>query len=159
MLAPPFPAAAIEAARDAAKAHLRINGTSEDVALAAQCASAMALCEAFTGRTLILRDWSEILPAGSGWQRLSGSPVAVIDDVEGLPDLGERSASTYGFLLLGSAAQVITIAERCERLANAIRIGCHEPFALKFAPILAHDVEAGRASLHEFYAARPECQQ
>ena len=88
MLAPPFPEAAVAAARDAAKTHLRINGNGEDAALAAQCASAMALCEAFTGRTLILRDWSETLSAGSGWQRLSGSPVAVIDTVEGVPAEG-----------------------------------------------------------------------
>jgi uncharacterized phiE125 gp8 family phage protein len=92
MLAPPFPAAAVEAVRDAAKAHLRIAGSNEDAALAAQAGTALALCEAFTGRALILRAFSEMLGASGAWQRLSGSPVAVIEEVEGVPAEGSAFA-------------------------------------------------------------------
>jgi uncharacterized phiE125 gp8 family phage protein len=93
MLAPPFPAAAIAAARDAAKLHLRIAGAAEDALLESQIATALALCEAFTGQALIARSWSEMLPAHGAWQRLAASPVTAIDLVEGL------SASGTGFAL------------------------------------------------------------
>jgi uncharacterized phiE125 gp8 family phage protein len=85
MLAPPFPAAAIAAARDAARLHLRISGAAEDALLAAHAATALALCEAFTGQALIVRGWSEILAWHGAWQRLGGAPVTAIDSVEGLP--------------------------------------------------------------------------
>lgn len=93
MLAPPFPAVAIAAARDAAKLHLRVSGAAEDTLLETHAATALALCEAFTGQALIARDWSETLPAHAAWQRLGGAPVAAIDSVEGL------SASGNGFAL------------------------------------------------------------
>jgi uncharacterized phiE125 gp8 family phage protein len=97
MLAPPFPAAAIAAARDAAKLHLRVSGAAEDALLGTHAATALALCEAFTGQALIAREWSEILPAHAAWQRLSGAPVATIDSVEGL------SVSGNGFALPADA--------------------------------------------------------
>lgn len=93
MTAPPFPAAALAAARDAAKAHLRIDGAAEDAAIEGQAAAALALAEAFTGRTLILRDHAETLGAGGArWQRLAAAPVAAITRVEGLPADGAAFA-------------------------------------------------------------------
>jgi len=97
MLAPPFPAAAIAAARDAAKLHLRVTGAAEDGLLEAHVATALALCEAFTGQALIVRAWSEVLPAHGAWQRLPAAPVTAIDSVEGL------GASGSGFALPSEA--------------------------------------------------------
>lgn len=97
MLAPPFPPAAIAAARDAAKLHLRITGAAEDGLLETHVATALALCEAFTGQAVIVRAWSEVLPAHGGWQRLPAAPVTAIDSVEGL------SASGTGFALPADA--------------------------------------------------------
>ncbi|ATY33340.1 head-tail connector protein [Sphingomonas psychrotolerans] len=97
MLAPPFPAAVIAAARDAARLHLRITGTAEDALLETHVAAALALCEAFTGQALIARAWETVLPAHGAWQRLSGAPVTAIHSVEGL------SASGNGFALPAEA--------------------------------------------------------
>jgi uncharacterized phiE125 gp8 family phage protein len=92
MLAPPIPAAAIAAARDAARTYLRIAGNGEDALLERHGAAALNLCEAFTGQALIVRTWSEVLPAHAQWQRLGGAPVAAIDSVEGLPADGAAFA-------------------------------------------------------------------
>ncbi|AQR74434.1 hypothetical protein [Sphingomonas sp. LM7] len=97
MLAPPFPAAAIAAVRDAAKLHLRITGAAEDGLLESHAATALALCEAFTGQALIVRAWQAVVPAHAAWQRLGGAPVAAIDSVEGL------SMSGNGFALPAEA--------------------------------------------------------
>jgi uncharacterized phiE125 gp8 family phage protein len=85
MVSPPFDEAALAAARDAAKAHLRISGADEDALLARHAAAGLALCEAFTGCALLVRQWTDTVPADRRWQRLAGAPVAVIDDVEALP--------------------------------------------------------------------------
>lgn len=92
MEAPPFPAAAIADARDAVKAHLRIDGASEDDAIEAVAATALALGEAFTGTAWIARDWQEILPATRAWQVLAATPVIAINDVEQLDAQGNASA-------------------------------------------------------------------
>ena len=92
MDAPPFPAAALAAARDAAKAQLRLAGDSEDDLIEGYAASALALCEAFTGRALIARAWQAVLPAGSGWQALDMAGVTAITAVEGLSADGDTIA-------------------------------------------------------------------
>ena len=92
MLAPPFPAAAIAAARDAARLHLRITGNAEDALLETQVATALSLCEAFTGQALIVRAWQTVLPAHGAWQRLPAAPVTMIDKVEGLGASGSAFA-------------------------------------------------------------------
>jgi len=92
MEAPPFPAAAIAAARDAVKAHLRIEGAHEDAAIERVVATALALGEAFTGTAWIARDWQAAMPATRGWQLLATAPVTAITQVEGLPAGGPASA-------------------------------------------------------------------
>lgn len=89
---PPFPAAAIAEARDAAKAHLRIADDSEDALIERQAACALALGEAFTGSAWIAREWQEMLPAARGWQRLGTAPVTAITAVEGVPAEGPAFA-------------------------------------------------------------------
>lgn len=63
MTAPGFPAAAIAAARDSAKAHLRMDNDGEDATIDAHAESALALGEAFLGASLIVREWSESVAA------------------------------------------------------------------------------------------------
>lgn len=88
MVSPPFDEAALAAARDAAKAHLRISGESEDALLLRHAATALALCEAFTAQALLMRQWIDMVPMDRGWQRLSGAPTAAIVSVEGVPAEG-----------------------------------------------------------------------
>lgn len=132
MLAPPFPAAAIAAVRDSAKLHLRIAGAAEDALLEAHAATALALCEAFTGQALIVRAWSEVLPAHGAWQRLPAAPVTVIDTVEGL------SASGTGFALPSDAygVDIDAAGEGWVRGSGAIATG---RFRIGYAAGLASD--------------------
>ena len=92
MTTPPFPAAAVQAARDAAKAHLRIAGDDEDGLIEGLAASALALGEAFCGMAWIAREWSEIVPVSRAWQRLMTGGVSAIISVEGLPAEGAAFA-------------------------------------------------------------------
>ena len=92
MEAPPFPAAAIAAARDAVKAHLRIEGASEDAAIERVAVTALALGEAFTGTAWFARQWQSVTPAIRAWQLLGTAPVTAITAVEGLPADGAAFA-------------------------------------------------------------------
>ncbi|MES2986891.1 MAG: head-tail connector protein [Pseudomonadota bacterium] len=92
MDAPPFPAAALEAARDAAKAQLRVAGDSEDALIEGYAASALALCEAFTGRSMLKREWQAVLPVTRGWQALALAGVTAITAVTGLSADGDTIA-------------------------------------------------------------------
>jgi uncharacterized phiE125 gp8 family phage protein len=95
-MSPGFPPAVIAAARDAAKAHLRMAGTSEDEGVAGAAASALALAEAFTARAWIERGWTGVLGGGAGWQRLETAPVRAILGVEALAADGSASALPVG---------------------------------------------------------------
>ncbi|MEP9359319.1 head-tail connector protein [Sphingomonas sp. KR3-1] len=76
---PPFPGAAIEAAREAVKAHLRIAGDGEDALIEGLAASALALAERFTGSALIARDFVETVESKGRWTALTAAPVQSID--------------------------------------------------------------------------------
>ncbi|MBO9712960.1 hypothetical protein [Sphingomonas sp.] len=84
MDAPAFPGAAIAAAREAAKAYLRIAGDSEDDLIDTLAASALGLGEAFTGSAWIARAWVDLLPVSACWQQLGVAPVTAITAVEGV---------------------------------------------------------------------------
>jgi len=105
MIPPPFPAAAREAVRDAAKVQLRLSGNAEDLPLEQFAGVALGLAEAFTGTALILRDWTERLSAECRWRRLSMTPVSAITAVSGLPAEGAAfalPADSYAIDLDGS---------------------------------------------------------
>lgn len=124
MLAPPFPAAAIAAARDAAKLHLRISGAAEDALLERHAATALALCEAFTGQALIVRTWETVLPALAKWQRLGGAPVAAINSVEGLPAEGAGFALPAGSYAIDiDAAKEGWVRVTSPSAAGRVRVG------------------------------------
>ncbi|KAB7648181.1 head-tail connector protein [Polymorphobacter fuscus] len=65
------------------KAYLRLERDDEDGVLAGLIRTATALCEAFTGQWLIIRDAELRLAALGGWQRLGVVPVAAITGVAG----------------------------------------------------------------------------
>lgn len=96
MNSPPVPEAALAAARDAAKADLRIDGDADDAQIARHAAAAIELCEALTGVATIVREWHDTVPAGSTWQVLAVAPVLGIDGVEGLPAEGAAFALAAG---------------------------------------------------------------
>jgi uncharacterized phiE125 gp8 family phage protein len=77
--------AMLDAALAPAKALMRIDADDEDALIAGLIASAMALCEQFTGTTILQRSVTETVPARPEWRRLGMTPVAVIDGIEGLP--------------------------------------------------------------------------
>jgi uncharacterized phiE125 gp8 family phage protein len=75
-----------------AKAHLRIDTSSDDALIAGLIRAATEMCEAFIGQLLIERAVSDILPASSDWQRVAQSPVRSITGVEVLPTEGSAYA-------------------------------------------------------------------
>ncbi len=86
-----LPTAAIDAARAAAKAFLRVAQDHEDAAIGAQAAAALSLCEAFTGRLLIARACTETVAADGSWVRLGRTPAAAITAVARIADDGSTA--------------------------------------------------------------------
>lgn len=86
-------------AAGAAKAYLRVERDDEDGLIAGLAAAAAELCEAFIGDALIERGFTETVPVGRAWRRLSRSPVREITQIEALPDEGAAQvlpAADYG---------------------------------------------------------------
>jgi len=81
MLAEIRPATVAPSSVDEAKAFLRLEHPDEDAVLAGFVRAATALAEAFTGRWLVARDFTESLAAVAGWQRLGVAPVTAITGV------------------------------------------------------------------------------
>ncbi|QIG81569.1 head-tail connector protein [Stakelama tenebrarum] len=90
-MTPGFSGAVLAAARDAAKAYLRIADTSEDALIESLAESALALAEAFVGRALILRGFEDVMPVSRAWQRLDMAPVMAITAVTGIPAEGPEA--------------------------------------------------------------------
>ena len=70
-------------AAGAAKAYLRVERSDEDGLIGALTAAAAELCEAFTGRALLARGFTETVPASRGWRRLTLGPVRAITAFRG----------------------------------------------------------------------------
>lgn len=64
------------------KAVLRVGTADEDALIAAFAETALGLAEQFTGRVLIARALTELLPPADEWQRLAATPVRSIAGVE-----------------------------------------------------------------------------
>jgi uncharacterized phiE125 gp8 family phage protein len=78
-------AVAVDAfALDEVKTYLRIDGESEDSALAALIATAVEQCEAHVGVAILQRAMSEVLVPTAAWQLLLPAPVRLISSVAGL---------------------------------------------------------------------------
>jgi uncharacterized phiE125 gp8 family phage protein len=63
------------------KVYLRLERDDDDALLAGLIRTAMALCEAFTGQWLIVRDGEQRLALASHWQRISALPVVAITGI------------------------------------------------------------------------------
>ncbi len=63
------------------KAYLRLERDDEDALIAGFVRTAMALCEAFTGQWLIVRDAEQRLAAEACWQRIAAAPVVAVTGV------------------------------------------------------------------------------
>jgi uncharacterized phiE125 gp8 family phage protein len=97
-------------AAGAAKAFLRVERSDEDGLIADLVAAAAELCEAFIGGPLLVRGFSETIPAEGGhvvfrekvrvpmvpadraWRRLTRTPVRAITLVEAIPAEGAAQA-------------------------------------------------------------------
>ena len=73
-----------------AQAFARVETGEEEALLAGLVRSASALCEAFTGQVLVVREFVEMIAASGEWQRLTLNPVRSIDMVEAIA--GDGSA-------------------------------------------------------------------
>lgn len=74
-----------------AQAHVRIENGEEEALLAGLLRTATAMCEQFTGRALVSRQFQETLSAGAQWQRLSPTPIRSIQSVEAVAEDGTVS--------------------------------------------------------------------
>ena len=63
------------------KAYLRLERDDDDALLVGLIRTAMALCEAFTGQWLIVRDGEQRLASAGDWQRITALPVVAITGV------------------------------------------------------------------------------
>ena len=81
MLGEVSPSGVAPASVDEAKAFLRLESGHEDAVLAGFVRAATALAEAFTGQWLCARDFTQVLAATPGWQRLAVAPVRAITGV------------------------------------------------------------------------------
>ena len=67
-----------------AQAFVRVETGEEEAILAGLVRSASALCEAFIGQVVVMREVAEDVAASTTWQRLTAAPVRSIGTVEGL---------------------------------------------------------------------------
>jgi uncharacterized phiE125 gp8 family phage protein len=150
-MVPAFPGAVLDAARDAISAHLRISGDVEDALIARLAASALGLCEAYTGRALIARDWSETMPAAPAWRRLAAAPVTAIAAVEGWPVDGEAfalPADGYAVDIDGDGVGWVRVTAPVARARVHFTAGLATEWSAVPAPI-AHGVVLLAAHLFE----------
>lgn len=63
------------------KAALRLDRDDEDAVIAGHIRAAMALCEAFIGQWLIVREGEQLIARELAWQRLQAAPVTAVTGV------------------------------------------------------------------------------
>lgn len=99
------------------KAYLRIAHGDEDALLAGIVRSATQMCEAFTGRMLIVRAVCEVIGASRSWSRLGAGPVREIEALAGLATDGDEtplSAEAY-------AIDIDAVGEGWVRLSQPVQ--------------------------------------
>lgn len=139
-MSPPFPADVLAAARDAAKAHLRLSGDLEDDVLTRHAAAALTLAEAFTGLAMIVRPWTVHVAASGEWRPVDVAPVRAITAVEGLTANGATvplSVDHYGFDIDAAAEGRVRVARAPDILQARVTVeaGLAEAWADLPAPI------------------------
>ncbi len=73
---------------DEGRAYLRIDDVCDDASLGAILLAAIGHAENITGQILLQRQATQRQPVTQHWQRLSASPVVVINSVTGIPAEG-----------------------------------------------------------------------
>ena len=125
-------------AAGAAKAYLRVERSDEDGLIAGLVAAAAELCEAFIGGPLLVRGFTETIPPGRAWRRLTRSPVRAITLVEAVAADGEAQAlppGAYGVDIDASGDGWVRVASPGE--ARRIRIGYQAGLAGAWAELPA----------------------
>lgn len=109
MSAAPFPAAAIAGVRLAARDHLRITGTAEDMVIDRLAETALALAEAYTGTAMIARPHEAMMAAASEWRPLPVGPVREITAAAPVAAIDIDAAGT-GWVRMAAAGPVRFVA-------------------------------------------------
>jgi uncharacterized phiE125 gp8 family phage protein len=122
---------ALPAALAEFRAFLRVTVSDEDALLSGLLRAAADLCEAFTGRALIARDVEELIPAASGWTRLTQGPVRAIESVAAFDEAGmatplEAGAYSTDIDAAGEGSVRVRAATGARRLSVAYRVGMAE---------------------------------
>jgi uncharacterized phiE125 gp8 family phage protein len=81
---------------DEAQAYVRDETGEEEAVMAGLVRTASAMCEQFTGRVILSRDFTETLRGCGEWQRLALTPVRSIDAVEAVADDGTATPLPAG---------------------------------------------------------------
>ena len=79
-----------------AQAYVRVETGEEEAVLAGLIRTASAMCEQFTGRVILSRDFTETLRGCGEWQRLALTPVRSIDVVETIAEDGTGTVLPAG---------------------------------------------------------------
>jgi uncharacterized phiE125 gp8 family phage protein len=125
-------------AAGAAKAYLRVERSDEDMLIAGLVLAAAELCEAFIGRPVLERDFTETIPAGRSWRRLSHGPVRSIGQAETLSAEGTVQplpAADYGIDIDSSGSGWIRLTATGE--IRRIRVGYRAGLAGAWADLPA----------------------
>lgn len=109
MTTAPFPAAVIAGVRVAARDHLRVTGTAEDMVIDRLAESALALAEAYTGTALIARPHEAMMAAASEWRPLPVAPVTAITAAQPVAAIDIDETGT-GWVRMAAAGPVRFVA-------------------------------------------------
>jgi uncharacterized phiE125 gp8 family phage protein len=127
------------------KAYLRLDRDDEDALIAGFIRTAMALCEAFTGQWLIVREGEQRLAAESGWQRLAPVPVTAITGLYGAGGVAAAAAFESDIDIAGtgwlSLSEPATIAAPSVRFRAGIAVDWNdipEPLRQGLIRLVAH---------------------
>lgn len=127
------------------KAFLRIDQDGDDAILAGFIRTAMALCEAFTGQWLVVRDGETRLTADGNWQRLPALPVIAIAEVRDAAGVladagweGDIDAAGTGWVRTGGACSGRTVVVRFRAGLAADWNGLPEPLRQGLIRLVAH---------------------
>ena len=109
MTTAPFPAAVIAGVRVAARDHLRVTGTAEDMVIDRLAESALALAEAYTGTAIVARPHEAMMAAASEWRPLPVGPVTAITAVAPVTAI-DIDATGTGWVRMAAAGPVRFVA-------------------------------------------------
>lgn len=109
MTTAPFPAAVIAGVRVAARDHLRVTGTAEDMVIDRLAESALALAEAYTGSAIVARPHEAMMAAASEWRPLPVAPVTAITAVAPITAI-DIDATGTGWVRMAAAGPVRFVA-------------------------------------------------